>query len=226
MNKTKQDNAGTTSSMAPMNAVCLFALLAVASIGLAWVNNEFVITKEVFRTLAGNPGNSAQADAQYEAVQSIRIWGYVMAPLQTAFRIGLIAMVVQVVCLIGGVEIKFATLFRIASVAFGAVLFGSVLQILWIVKLPATANTRAALGIVPDSVAAWVGLASDTPTFLYLVLSRVSFTSLLWMLLVYWGLSETKKLRPGGAATVTTATWLIVSTLQVGTTLFMRELIT
>ncbi len=208
-----------------MNNVQLLGFVTAVSLALAWANNEFVMTKELFVTLAGSPHNTVLLDLQYETVRRMSAWGYVLAPLQTAFRIGVVALIAQTICLLSGFEIPFGKMFRISVTAFIATLFGSLLQILWIVKQPVSAINRASLAIVPDSVAAWLVPVDEAPPLLYHALSRASLTSLLWLLLVYWGLRETKRLSPARAAAVTTATWLIVSALSVGTTMMAQELV-
>ena len=209
----------------PVGTIHLFGLLTIASMALVWANNEFVMTKDVLNTLAGSPHNTIQLDMQYETVRRMNVWGYAAAPIQTAFRIGFVALIVQIACLLGGKEISYGRLFRISAVAFGATLFGSFLQVFWIARQPVVAITQASLGIVPDSLAAWFGATGDSPSLSYLVMSRVSVTSLLWMLLLYWGLRETDRLRAAGAATVTAVTWLIVSGLGVGASLFVQKLV-
>jgi hypothetical protein len=184
------------------------------------------MTREVIGALAGHTQNSIQIDTQYETIQRMRVWGYVFAPIQNAFRICLVTLVIQMMCLLCGIEISFGKIFRIATVAFGALLFGSCLQIFWILLQSAEELTRASLGIVPDSLAAWFVTADDSPSFLYLVLSRVSITSLLWMLLVYSGLRETKQVKPVQAAAVASGTWTVVSMFHGATSLFVRGLVT
>lgn len=218
-------NAFDRPTQPRFGTVQLFGLLTMVSLAMVWANNEFVMTKEVFHTLAGHPQPAGQMDLQYEDVRRMSAWGYAMAPFQTAFRIAFVALIVQMSCLLGGIDIAYRRLFRVSAIAFWATLFGSLLQILWITLQPATAITQASLGIVPDSLAAWLGTTGNAPSLLYLMLSRVSITSLLWMLLLYWGLRETHRLRFGGAATVTGVTWLIASGAQVGTSLFVRELV-
>ena len=78
---------------------------------------------------------------------------------------------------------------------------------------------------MPDSIAAWFAASTDVPSIVYLLLGRASITSLLWMLLLYWGLRETERLRRVGAAAATAITWFIVSALQVGTSLFVISLV-
>jgi hypothetical protein len=214
-----------SSSPSSISTVRLFGLLVLASLVLVWANNEFVMTKGIFLALAGDRQETFQVEMQYETVQRMAFWGYGMAPLQTAFRIGFVALVAQMTCLLGGIEIPFGRVFRISATAFWAILFGSSLQILWIAKQPAAAITRASLGIAPDSLAAWLLPQYEAPSLLYHALSRASITSFVWMLLLYWGLRETGRVRPAGAAVVTTATWLVVSTLSLGTTIFVQELV-
>ena len=210
---------------ADLGTVRLFGLLTLVSLALVWANNEFVMTKEVLHALTGHQQSAGQLEMQYEAVRRMSAWGYAMAPFQTAFRITFVALIVQMICLLGGIDIAYRKLFRVSAIAFWATLFGSLLQIFWITLQPATAITQASLGIVPDSLAAWVGTTDTSPSVFYLLLSRVSITSLLWMLLMYWGLRETYRLKLVGAATVTAMTWCIVSVAQTGTALFLRELI-
>ena len=207
------------------DTVHLFGLLTAVSLALVWANNEFVMTREVFHTLAGHQQLSGQIDKQYETVSRMNAWAYVLAPFQTAFRIAFVALIVQMTCLLGGIDIAYRRLFRISAIAFGATLFGSLLQIVWIARQPVAAVNQASLGIVPDSIAAWFAASTDAPSIVYLLLSRASITSLLWMLLLYWGLRETERLRRVGAAAATAITWFIVSALQVGTSLFVRSLV-
>ncbi len=219
-----QHESGCTTQ-ASVKTIYLFGMLSIASMALVWANNEFVMTKEVLFALAGNPHNTILVDAQYETVRFWAAWGYAVAPLQTALRIGFVALIVQITCLLGGSELPYGRLFRISTVAFGATLFGSLLQILWIARQPVTAVMQVSLGFAPDSLAAWFGTTSTSQPFLQLVLGRVSITSLLWMLLLYWGLRETNRLRIVGAVTVTGVTWCVISAVQIGTSLFVQNLV-
>jgi len=224
--KTKDPRPNPANqSEAQVRTIYLFGVLTIVSLALVWANNEFVMTKGVLNALAGNPQNSFQVDMQYETIRRMTAWGYVLAPIQVACRIGCVALVVQMICLLGGREIPYGKMFRTSAIASGATLFGSLLQVFWITQQPATAITQASLGIVPDSLAAWFGTTNTAPSLLYLLLSRVSITSLLWMLLLYWGLRETNRLRAVGAATATAITWVVMSGLQVGTSLFVQKLV-
>ena len=220
---THRTDAATPAYTA--RTIHVFGLLAACSMLLVWMNHEFVFTKEVFRELAGGSVNPYQSDLQYEALRRTSIWGYAFAPFQTAIRISLVALVMQMTCLLGGAEISFGKLFRIAAVAFFAILFGSFLQVVWIALQPTAAIDQAALGIVPDSVAAWFSTAKDAPLLLYLALSRVSLSSLLWVLLLYWGLRDTGLLGLRGAAAAVGVAWCISSALQVGTTMLLRSIV-
>lgn len=209
----------------PVSTAQLFGIMTIVSLALVWANNEFVMTKEVLLALAGDPQNTIQVEMQFAAVQQMHVWGYVFAPLQTALSICFVALVIQMMSLLGGIEIGFGKVFRISTSAFGAILFGSLLQIVWIVRQPTHAVSRASLGIVPDSFAAWFGTSNELPSFFYLVLSRMSITSLLWMLLIYWGLRESDRLKPMGATITAVGTWAIVSALHVATSMSVRGLV-
>lgn len=208
----------------PVNTVYLFVLLAIASVGLVWANNEFVMTRESLASLAGSAIQSYQIDLQYQTIQRYAWWGYVAAPLQTAARVAFVALVIQLACLLGAIEIRFGRLFRIASVAFVATLIGSVLQIIWIARTPSAIH-QASLGIVPDSLAAWIGVSTGAPSLFALLLNRFSLTSLLWILLLLWGLKRSTNLRGSTATVIVIAVWAFVCAMQVGTSMLASRLV-
>ncbi len=198
----------------PIRTSYLFVLLSLASLVLAWASNEMLFTRETLAAMAGTAANSYQVDLQYESLRQHAWIGYIVSPIQTAIRIVFTALLLQLICLLTGVEARFFALFRVAAFGFIILLLGSILQLIWISQVPG-AIEQASLGIVPDSVAAWVKSVADLPIGLRLSLNRISVTALLWILLLIYGLRRAVQMRLSTATVVTCTTWFIVNLLNV-----------
>ena len=126
----------------------LFGLLVVASAVLAWAENEFVMTPEVYRNILGSQLEAERLDAQIDMMSRFRGWGYLAIPGMLWLRVAFITLLVQMFCLLGTIEIRFGRLFRIAAIAFIADLVGSANRLVWLVRQGPSAIDAASLGVM------------------------------------------------------------------------------
>ncbi len=181
------------------------------------------MSRETLAALAGSTANTYQVELQYETLQRYAWLSYLTAPAQTAIRIFITTLLLQMICLFFGIEARFSPLLRVAAFGFVALLLGSIIQIVWVSQFP-TAIEQASLGIVPDSIAALMERIAGFPTLLRLTLNRISATSLLWILLLVYGLRQTIHMRPATAVAVASATWTLVSVLHIAVATFAEQL--
>ena len=181
------------------------------------------MTRQVYHRLVGDQFDTSQIDTQYNAMQAMRVWGYLLVPVRVAVRVALVALVIQMVCLVGAVEIRFRTLFRLSAITYLATLHASLVQILWIARQSSGGVGKSDLAVVPDSLAALLMAPGAEPTWLYLLLSRASLAGILWVMLLYLGLSATKPLRRAGVAAATAGTWIIVTLVGYATSMFFHQ---
>lgn len=183
----------------------IFALLAATAGVLAWVNNTLVMTPDVYRHLLGDQLEKHRIDEQVAAIRRFAVWGYATIPIQVAVRVGVTALLVQMFCLLGMIELPFRYAFRAAALAFIANLYGSAVQLLWIAQRDPSTVDAATLLVVPDSLSAVFSSAGGS--WLPLLLNHLSLSQALWAVLLFLGLVGTKRLRRWQAAAVVAGVW-------------------
>ncbi len=202
----------------------LFGLLVVASAVLAWAENEFVMTPEVYRNILGSQLDAERIDAQIDMMSRFRGWGYLTIPVMLWLRVAFIALLVQMFCLLGTIEIPFGRLFRIAAVAFIADLVGSANRLVWLARQGPSAIDVATLGVMPGSIAALFLEPPQGASGFYTVLSQVNGVELGWVGLMVLGLMGTRRVGTGGAVLVTGGVWALVTFLQFAVAMYVQHM--
>ncbi len=206
----------------PLRTWQIFGLLVVASAVLSWAENEFVMTPEVYRKILGSQLEAERIDAQIDMLSRFRGWGYLAIPVTLWLRVAFIALLVQMFCLLGTIEIQFGRLFRIAAVAFIADLVGSANRLVWLVRQGPSAIDAATLGVMPGSIAAIFWEPPQGASGFYTVLSQVNMFELGWVGLMVLGLTGTRRVGTAGAVFVTGGVWALLTFLQFAVAMYMQ----
>lgn len=199
----------------------LFVLLVLISGALAWLNNTFVMTPEVYRVVLGEQLTSSGLDQRIDALRQFQVAGYVAIPLAVWIRIALTTLVVQMLCLLGMVDIPFRQLFRVSAIALLGPLAGSLNRIVWIVRQDVV--DASVLGVMPGSLASYVLAPSAGDSWTYTLLSQVSVFHVAWVGLMILGLVGTKRVGAGGAALVVGGAWGLVTFLRVTLAAYLQH---
>lgn len=194
----------------------LFVALALAAVLLAWLNNELVMTREVYHTLLGKQLDRDRIDAHFDLMQQMSTWGYLAIPVVLWLRIALVALTVQMVALLGMVEIPFRTLFRAACFALIGLLYGIALRLIWLARQGPEAITERTLSMAPGSVAALVLDPEAAGSLTYILLSMLNVGELVWAGILVVCIVRTGKTGWTGATVVTVAAWTLLAFLQGG----------
>lgn len=199
----------------------LFLALALAAMLLSWLNNELVMTREVYHTLLGKQLDRDRIDAHFDLMQQMSKWGYLAIPLVLWLRIALVALTVQMVGLLGMVEIPFRSLFRAACWALTGLLYGIALRLIWLTRQGAEAITERTLAMTPGSVAAFVLDADQAGSLTYILLSMLNVGELVWAGILVFCLVRTGRTGWAGATAVTLAAWTLLAFLQGGVAAYL-----
>ena len=222
LNGTASQLSGSTGDMTRLRTWQLFGLLVVASAVLAWAENEFVMTPEVYRNILGSQLDAERIDAQIDMMSRFRGWGYLTVPVMLWLRLAFVALLVQMFCLLGTIEIQFVRLFPIAAIAFVADLLGSANRLVWLVRQGPSAIDAATLGVMPGSIAGFFLQRPQGASGLYTLLSQVNMFELGWAGLMVLGLTGTRRVGTAGAVLVTGGVWALVTFLRFAVALFMQ----
>ncbi len=208
----------------PLRTWQIFGLLVVASAVLSWAENEFVMTPKVYHNILGSQLDAERIDAQIDMLSRFRGWGYLAIPVTLWLRVAFIALLVQMFCLLGTIEIQFGRLFRIAAVAFIADLVGSANRLVWLVRQGPSAIDAATLGVMPGSIAAIFWEPPQGASGFYTALSQVNMFELGWVGLMVMGLTGTRRVWSAGAVLVAGGVWALVTFLQFAVAMYMQHL--
>ncbi len=199
----------------------LFVLLVLISGALAWLNNTFVMTPEVYRVVLGEQLTSSGLDERIDELSGFQVYGYIATPLVVWVRIVLTTLIVQMFCLLGMVDIPFRQLFRVTAIALLGPLAGSLNRIVWIVRQDVV--DTSVLSVMPGSLASYVLAPSAGDSWTYTLLSQVSVFHMAWFGLMILGLIGTKRVGVGGAALAIGGAWGLVTFLRVTLAAYLQH---
>lgn len=224
MNETLPVAAPSTTSSAPRPALRtwhLFAAVSLVAVLLAWLNNEVVMTRDVYHTVLGSQMDADRIDAQFDLMRRMSLWGYAAVPLVIWLRVALVALTVQMVGLLFMTEIPFRQVFRAASWAFVGILYGTALRVGWLARLGPEGITEATLTTVPDSLASLLLEPEQVGSLAHVFMSMLNLGELVWAGVLVLCLTRTKRVGTMAAVGLVVGTWMLLALLQGGISAYL-----
>lgn len=195
------------------------AVLVVTTFAISGVTDRYVLTPDVLRNLVGVDAGSSADDA----LQRFTVWRYAAIPVQVVVRIGFAALIVQMVCLVGMVELRYGQAFRAAAIAFPATLWASIVQLIWLVRRDPGSLDPTLLTRAPDSLAMLV-TPNQVVSWAHAMMSHASLSQLLWVGLLYAALRGTRGVGGRSAWVAAAGTWIVLALLKTGATLIGQQI--
>lgn len=200
----------------------LFAVLVVLTAALIWVNQNWVMTREVYQNLLGDQMDAARIDEYFDVLHHSSRWGYLSVPLVVGLRAGLVAALLQLFCLFFMVDAPIAKLFRSALWAYPALLYGAALRLFVLVRTDPTQITRESLAAMPGSVPELLPRLAEPGTPLYAALSLVSLWEVLWCIALFVALRRVGGVKGRGTrAAAVGGVWVLLALFQWGITVYL-----
>lgn len=219
--ETTAARAGAAEAGPRLRTWHLYVALVVLSAALAWVNKEYVMTRDTYHALLGDQLDSQRIDQHFDLVRQSARWGYLALPLFVWLRIALVAFLAQLFFLLFLVEIPIRRVFRAVCWAFPALLYGMAVRLFVLVRLGPGEVTRADLSRMPGSAADLFLDPSRHDTALYTLLSMVNAWELLWCGVLYFALRRVGDAGRLATASVVAMVWGLIAVFQWGITLYL-----
>jgi hypothetical protein len=200
----------------PVGTWWLFALCALGTVLLTWYTNEFVMTRDVYHQLLGGQMESSRIDTNFDLVQRMTHWGYLATPFAVLIRVGVVTLILQLFLLLMMEEFSLGELFRITTLAYPAVLYGSVMRTAFLAFSDPASLSAESLGVIPGSLASLTTTLASSHYAIYLLLGQVSVSELLWCVIVVVRLTASGRLSRGRSIGVVAAAWTLITLLQWG----------
>ena len=199
-------------------------LLAVLGVLLnTWLANEILLDRQVFHRLLDEQIEAYRIDELLIVMRRLTVWNYVLAPLLLALRLLLSALFLQMPLVFRLLEVPFARLFHIVTVAFFALLLLMFVKTLWLASLPNSAIDESTLSLVPVSLAALVNRYRYSPQALGF-LGNFNLSELAWCLIVTAGLRVESRLTWLDCGLVVVIVWTAMLVMQFVFLLYFHEI--
>jgi hypothetical protein len=193
----------------------LFAIVALVTVAVAWFTNEYVLTRAVYHRMLDAKLEASRVDAQFDFMQQVSMWGYLVAPVFLLLRLAIVAMTAQLFLLLAE-DVPFRVVFRAACWASLAVCAASAARAGYLYLLPTDAITAASMQVVPSSLASLVMYPEDYRSPVYALLNLANVFEAAWCVILYHALRSGGGGRVGArpALVATAGTWTLLSMLQ------------
>ena len=191
----------------------LFAILAAINLLVMLILNKFILTREVYYTLLSSRMETSRIDDYFSMINKFRLWGYLAAPVILWFKITLVALLIQLPLMIKFIEIPFKQIFRIVAWANSAMIILSIVNIIHLWNIPASEYTKNTMSFIPLSL---MGLfhnlhfSAAAKGFI----NSINVFELLWVFVIYKGLSRTGKLEKIDSAIIASGVWVGLEIFQ------------
>jgi hypothetical protein len=200
----------------------MFAAAVVLTAALMWINQNWVMTRDVYHNLLSDQMEAGRIDEYFDVLHQSARWGYVSLPLVVALRVGLVAALLQLFCLFFLAEAPIAKLFRAALWAYPALLYGVAVRLLVLARTAPEEITRDALSVTPGSLTALFPRLGEPGTPLYAGLSLVSFWEVLWCAALFLALRRVAGVRGWWTrAAAVGGVWTLLALFQWGITVYL-----
>ena len=201
----------------------LYILLAVSNLLTLFIINHFIITKEVYYRLLSSRMEISRIDDYFNFISKFRLWGYFIAPLFLWLKITVVALLIQLPLMIKFIEIPFKKIFRIVAWADISIIILAIVQIIYLLNIPASQFTQNSLSYLPLS------LIDLFHNFRFNVAAKslinsINIFELAWVLIIYKGLKDTGKLEKIDAAILSTGIWVGIEIFQYALLTYLNKM--
>lgn len=201
----------------------IFLAVAAGQVIVTWFLNEQVLTREVYHNLLNSQVDATRVDEYFDLTRRFNLWGYFLTPLLLLARIGFVALLVQLVLLLGVIEVPFKHVFRASLIAFTAVLYLSAIRAGWLALQDPADITQRLLSLTPLALSNFMdGSAYATP--LHGLANMVSLFDLAWCVLFAEALWHSAPIRKGVALATVAGVWLVSTLFKWGLLTYLAKI--
>ncbi|MCA9731687.1 MAG: hypothetical protein H6696_09095 [Deferribacteres bacterium] len=193
----------------------LFIIIAVANLVIAWVWNQYILTRDVYYNLLADQLEANRIDEYFDLTRKFTLWAYLFQPALLWMQIIFFTLLLQTPLMLLNIEIPFNQIFRIVLIASLATTALALIQLLKLSFYPPEEITANVLNIVPFSTAELVEM-SEYPLTSIFMLNKFNPFEFLWTFLLYKELVNTKTIKKESSLIIVFGLWLVIVLFQWG----------
>jgi hypothetical protein len=185
----------------------LFIVLTVINIVVLFILNKFVLTRDVYYSLLSSRMEISRIDDYFNFINKFKIWGYLFTPLLLWLKISVVALLIQLPLMVKFIEIPFKQIFRIVAWANVSMIILAIAQIIYLLNIPASQFSQNTLSFIPLSLMNLINNLHFTAAAKGFI-NSINVFELIWLSIIYKGLSNTGKLEKIDSAILASGVWI------------------
>ncbi len=200
----------------------LFAFITFLSLIITLINDRFIMTRDVYNILFLDKIESNRIDDYFEMLKRYSIYTYLALPLIIWLKITFMGLLLQTPLMLKTIEVSFKETFRIAAFANIPYLFLGIIKLVILFATPQSNYTNYLLTFTPGSITNLISKESYSP-LAYSFLSSINIYEILWILIVFYGIANLKKINKTDSFIVAFGIWLGLTVFQFALVLYLNK---
>jgi hypothetical protein len=200
----------------------LFFFITLFYLIITLINDKFIMTREVYGLLLSDKIESNRIDDYYEMLKRFSMYTYLVLPLITWLKITFIALLLQTPLMLKSIEVSFKETFRIAALANIPYILLGFVKLVILFLTPKSDYTSALLNSTPGSITNLISRGSYSPVA-YSFLNNINIYEVLWILIVFYGLTKLKRMDRTDSFIIAFSIWLGLTLFQFCLVLYFNK---
>ncbi len=200
----------------------LFLFITFLYLIITLLNDRFIMTKEVYGLLLSDKIESNRIDDYYEMLKRFSLYTYLALPLLIWIKITFIALLLQTPLMLKSIEVSFKETFRIAAFANLSYILLGFIKLIILFVTPRSNYTNDLINSTPGSITNLISKESYSPVA-YNFLSNINIYEILWILIIFYGVANLKKLNKSDSFILAFSIWLGLTLFQFGLVLYFNK---
>lgn len=191
----------------------VFLLLMALNLLMYFTLQNFIMTRQVYYSLLGDRMETYRIDDYISLMEKISLWSYIAIPLLLWLKIIIVSFLIQLPLMIKYIDVPFKSIFRAVTFAGLAATAGSIFKIGYLFFLPADKISQSTLEYNPLSITNFLEKTKFSNAA-WGFLSSINAIEVLWIFIVYKGLSTIGKLEKDDSALLALGVWTFIAVFQ------------
>lgn len=191
------------------------AIFVILNLILAWFQQEYVMTREVYHNLLSDQLEILRINQQIELMERLNVWGYFLLPLLMLLKYSLLSLLLQLPLMFNFIEIPFKKIFRVVILASASSIALTATHLVWLFSLSVNQINETALKVTPLSLSNLIDI-SRYPDSSISLLNMFNIFEIGWLILIFMGFNSisNEKLKKIDVALLAVGIWTFLLVLQ------------
>lgn len=200
----------------------LFLFIVFVEMAIYYVTNNYVMTREFYEKMLSDRLTIDMINTQFELVKKFNNFGYLFIPLTTLIKITFFTLLIQFPLLLKFIEIPFNKLFRICTFALLPFILLQIITTWRSATIPISELSQQTLSVIPLSINSFLD-PMDYSNYVYHFLGFFHIFWVLWGVILFIGLTKTKKIEKIDGLLYTTLVFLLLAIFNLGVTSYVSK---